>query len=114
MNKISILFVGLDTHKEFTEVVYCLDERGGELHHLGRIKSTKPAISKLARTLQSKFPHATLHFVYEAGQCGYWVYRYFLAPFNDKVISAPKQKTALSVRLMRFLNLRETRFTSPV
>jgi len=32
------------------------------------------ALSKLARQLQSKYPHATLHFVYEVGPCG-WVYR---------------------------------------
>lgn len=31
MNKNSIVFIGLDTHKEFTEVVYCLDQRGGDL-----------------------------------------------------------------------------------
>ncbi|MFT6586466.1 MAG: transposase [Cognaticolwellia sp.] len=30
---------------------------------------------KLARQFQSKYPQATLHFVYEAGPCGYWIYR---------------------------------------
>ena len=76
MDKNSIVFVGLDTHKEFTEVVYCFDQRDSDFHLLGRIKSTKPAIGKLTRNLQSKYPGATLQFVYEAGPCGYWIYRY--------------------------------------
>ena len=42
---------------------------------LGKILSNKAAFKKLARQLQSKYPDATLHFVYEAGPCGYWIYR---------------------------------------
>ena len=30
---------------------------------------------KLARQFESKYPAATLHFFYEAGLCGYWIYR---------------------------------------
>lgn len=30
---------------------------------------------KPARQLQSTIPKATLHFIYEAGPCGYWIYR---------------------------------------
>ena len=36
MNKNSILFVGLDTHKEFNEVVYIEEHRGAQTVHLGR------------------------------------------------------------------------------
>lgn len=43
MEKDSILFIALDTHKEFTEVVYCLNHRASDFHHLGRVQSTKPA-----------------------------------------------------------------------
>ena len=75
MNKDSIIFIGLDTHKDFCEVAYCLDERTALPESLGRITTSKQAISKLARQLQSKYPKATLHFVYEAGPCGYWIYR---------------------------------------
>lgn len=89
MNQHSIIFIGLDTHKEFTEVVYCLDQRGGDSHHLGRIKSTKPGIAKLARNLQSKYPNATLHFVYEAGPCGYWIYRYLTSLGHCCFVVAP-------------------------
>lgn len=71
----SIIFIGLDTHKDFTEVAYAQDERGAQPEHYGRIKTTKPAIIKFAKQMQSKYPKATLHFVYEAGPTGYWVYR---------------------------------------
>ena len=33
------------------------------------------AVQKLVRQFESKYPGATLHFVYEAGPCGYWIYR---------------------------------------
>ena len=75
MTKHNILFIGLDTHKEFTEVAYIEDQRGANPIHFGRISSAKQAIKKLVRQFESKYPHATLHFVYEAGPCGYWIYR---------------------------------------
>lgn len=89
MQNDTILFIGLDTHKEFTEVAYCLDHRGSEIHNLGRIQSTKLGVAKLARTLQSKFPHTTLHFVYEAGPCGYWIYRYLSSLGHCCYVVAP-------------------------
>ena len=75
MNKHNILFIGLDTHKVFTEVAYIEDQYGAKPVHHGRITSTKASIKKLVRQFESKYPKATLHFVYEAGPCGYWMYR---------------------------------------
>ncbi len=75
MTKHNILFIGLDTHKEFVEVAYIEDNRGATPIHFGRISSAKLAIKKLIRQFESKYPSATLHFVYEAGPCGYWIYR---------------------------------------
>ena len=75
MKNDNILFIGLDTHKTNTEVAYALDGRDNNPTHFGKILSNKQAITKLARQLLSKHPHATLHFVYEAGPCGYWIYR---------------------------------------
>ena len=70
MKNHSIIFIGLDTHKVFSEVVYGQYVRGGELNHLGKINSTKQGVIKLARQLTSKYLGATLHFVCEAGPCG--------------------------------------------
>lgn len=75
MNHDTILFVGLDTHKEFCEVCFVLDHRCAQPESIGRVATTKTALTRLARQLQSRFPHTTLHFVYEAGPCGFWVYR---------------------------------------
>lgn len=75
MNNISIVFIGLDTHKEFFEVAHELDGRDNHVIHDGRISSSKSSVIKMARDFQSKYPQATLHFVYEAGPCGYWIYR---------------------------------------
>ena len=75
MNNDTIIFIGMDTHKEFTEVAYSEYKRESSIEHFGRIKTTKPAIKKFAKQMQSKYTNATLHFVYEAGPCGYWVYR---------------------------------------
>lgn len=75
MTKHNILFIGLDTHKEFVEIAYIEDQRGAQPVHYGRVSSAKTSIIKLARQFQSKYPDATLHFVYEAGPCGYWIYR---------------------------------------
>ena len=75
MYKHNILFIGLDTHKSFCEVAHIEDHYGAKPIHHGRIKTTKSAIIKLARQYQSKYPTATLHFVYEAGPCGFWIYR---------------------------------------
>lgn len=75
MIKHNILFIGLDTHKEFVEVAYIEDHYGAQSVHYGRVSSAKAFITKLAKQFQSKYPDATLHFVYEAGPCGYWIYR---------------------------------------
>ncbi|MEK0160208.1 IS110 family transposase [Pseudoalteromonas piscicida] len=75
MNKHSTLFIALDTHKEFNEVAYIEEHRGANAVHLGRFSSSKLAVKKLVRQFESKYPGATLHFVYEAGPCGYWIYR---------------------------------------
>jgi len=68
------LYVGLDVHKESIAVAYAPEDRGAEVASLGSIGTRQCDIDKLIRKLQSK--GATLVFVYEAGPCGYWLYRY--------------------------------------
>lgn len=75
MNNDSILFIGLDTHKSFIQVAVLKEHRGAQPQHRGRIKSNKSALVKLPQQLQSTYPKASSHFVYEAGPCGYWTYR---------------------------------------
>ena len=68
------VYVGLDVHKESIAVAYAPEDRGAEVVSLGAIGTRQCDIDKLIRTLQAK--GATLVFVYEAGPCGYWLYRY--------------------------------------
>jgi transposase len=89
MIKHNILFIGLDTHKVSTEVAFIEDQRGAKPVHHGRINTTKAAITKLARQYQSKYPQATLHFVYEAGPCGYWIYRLLTSLSHCCYVVAP-------------------------
>lgn len=85
----SITFIGLDTHKEFFEVAYLQDSRDAKPVSLGRIKGTKPALQKLVRQFESKYPGSTLHFVYEAGPCGYWIYRFLTSLGHCCYVVAP-------------------------
>jgi transposase len=89
MNNNSIIFIGLDTHKTFTQLAVLKDERGAKPEPLGRINTHKSAFIKLARQLQSKYPKATLHFIYEAGPCGYWIYRLLTSLGHCCYIVAP-------------------------
>src|SRR5262245_28230503 len=68
------LFVGLDVHKDMIAVAYALEERAADVVSLGAIGTRQYDIDKLIRRLESK--GATLVFAYEAGPCGYWLYRY--------------------------------------
>src|SRR5256886_5621505 len=69
-----MLFVGLDVHKDTIAVAYAAEDRGAEVVSLGMIGTRQCDLDKLIRRLESK--GATLVFAYEAGPCGYWLYRY--------------------------------------
>ena len=56
MNNCSIIFIGLDTHKTFTQLAVLKDERGAKSESFGKIHTNKAAFIKLARQLQSKYP----------------------------------------------------------
>ena len=68
------LYVGLDVHKDSIAVAYAAEDRGAEVVSLGAIGTRQCDIDKLIRRLESK--GAALVFVYEAGPCGYGLYRY--------------------------------------
>jgi len=68
------LYVGLDVHKETIAVAYASADGPADPVSLGSIGTRQRDIDTLIRKLQSK--GADLVFVYEAGPCGYWLYRY--------------------------------------
>ena len=89
MNNNNIILIGLDTHKRHIEIAYALDGREQESVHFGRIPTTKQAIIKFIKQMQSKYPQTTLQFVYEAGPCGYWVYRLLTSLGHTCFVVAP-------------------------
>ncbi len=86
MKKDSTLHVGLDVHKDSIVVGYASSD-GGDPVHLGAIGTRQCDIDALVRKLQSK--GARLVFVYEAGPCGYWLYRYLTGKGLACLVVAP-------------------------
>jgi transposase len=72
MSKSSKLFVGMDVHKESIDVGTG-EEGAGEVRHYGAIGGDLGAVARLARKLESQ--GRPLIFVYEAGPCGFGIYR---------------------------------------
>jgi transposase len=87
MSQFSTLDVGLDVHKESIAVAYVAQDHGAEVISLGTIGTRQADIDQLTRKLQSKAQH--LVFVYEAGPCGYWLYRYLRKKGYDCWVVAP-------------------------
>src|SRR5262245_26076447 len=68
------LYVGLDVHKDSITVAYAPAERGADVVALGAIGIRQCDIDKLIWKLKAK--GGPLVLAYEAGPCGYWLYRY--------------------------------------
>jgi transposase len=73
MKQSRTLYVGMDAHKDPIAVAYVAKDHDAEVIYLGTLGTRQADIDHLVRKLQAKAPH--LVFVYEAGPCGYWLYR---------------------------------------
>ena len=70
-------YVGLDVHKDSISVATAEAGRDGEVRHWGVIRNTPEAVARLARKLVEL--HRAVEFAYEAGPCGYTLYRHLTA-----------------------------------
>ena len=68
-----VISVGLDVHKE-SIVVATAPHNDTTVEHYGQIGGTLEALDKLIKKLEK--PDVELRFVYEAGPCGYVIYRH--------------------------------------
>lgn len=85
----TILYIGLDTAKTYTEVACAEIGHDTKPSYHSKIRTTKQGVEKLVRQLQSKYPGTQLIFVYEAGPCGYWIYRLLTKLGQQCYIVAP-------------------------
>jgi transposase len=81
-------YIGLDVHKETIAVAVAECGRG-QPEYLGEIANKPKAISKLIERLSAKYGGEQLLFVYEAGPCGYGLYRQILASGHACEVVAP-------------------------
>ncbi|HXH13622.1 MAG TPA: IS110 family transposase, partial [Alphaproteobacteria bacterium] len=82
-----LLDVGLDVHQASIAVADVAQDHGAEVVSLGTIGTRQCDLDQLIRQLHSKAKH--LVFVYEAGPCGYWLYRYLTKTGHDCWVVAP-------------------------
>jgi len=82
-------FIGMDVHKNSIDIAIAEDGRNGQVRHYGKIDGTLCALDKVVRKLVSKGNQ--LHFVYEAGPCGYQIYRHLTAQGFDCDVVAPSR-----------------------
>jgi transposase len=87
MTKSSNLYVGMDVHKETIDIALAEGDGRQEVRHYGSIGGDLLVLDQAVRKLQATGKR--LHFVYEAGPCGYVIYRHLARKGLDCIVVAP-------------------------
>ena len=85
--KKNILYVGLDVHKFTIDIAISENHSSSPARSYGQIDNRLSVLDRVVRKLQSK--GSELQFVYEAGPCGYQIYRHLSAKGLACSIVAP-------------------------
>lgn len=87
MDHSTMTYVARDTHKNTISVAIAESGRRGEVRFIGEIPSRPEALAKMIDRLAAK--HGKLAFCYEAGPCGYGLYRQITLLGHKCVVVAP-------------------------
>lgn len=87
MEKITTVYVGLDVHKDKIAIATADDGRKGVIQSLGFCKNDSLEIKKRVKKLSQKYEK--LYFCYEAGPCGYGIFRLLKSMGYDCEVVAP-------------------------
>jgi transposase len=80
-------FIGLDVHSKTISVAIADEGREGEVRHYGTIENTFEAIDKVIKLLTKT--GVELRFIYEAGPCGFVLYRYLTGNGFTCIVTSP-------------------------
>jgi len=83
-------YIGLDVHKETIAVAVAEPGRGEPIYR-GEIANTPKKVERLIAKLSEAYDGGVLLFCYEAGPCGYGLYRQLIASGHDCQVVAPSQ-----------------------
>jgi transposase len=87
MEQSTTTYVAMDTHKSAISIAIAEDGRRGEVRFVGEIANRPEAVATMIERLAAK--HGKLAFCYEAGPCGYGLYRQIVLLGHDCVVVAP-------------------------
>ncbi len=84
-------YVGLDIHKNSISIAIAEGGRQGAVRYYGSINGELASLEKVIKKIDKE--ETELNFVYEAGPCGYEIYRHLTKRGYHCTVVAPSKNT---------------------